>query len=240
MRDIRAQAVSRKKAAEINSVEEARRASSIIPNGELVPHECPDFLLRADSGTIGIEVTELCLTEPRAEAGRLAKVPDKAKAIYGRLANAEPIGVNVLFSERVENVHFDALTNSLARFVHAHRGKRGQFYEDLPEGYFFIGIFEPPVPTARWQSGRSSDTVRASRELLEHRIVQKNQRVQAYRLSSPAVWLLIVNDLLLGAGEVYVRHDDFAEWKFAFDFDKVLLFSRQPGGGGDVIDLQRA
>jgi hypothetical protein len=31
-----------------------------------------------------------------------------------------------------------------------------------------------------------------------------------------------------------------AAWKFAFDFDMVLLFSREPGGTGEVIEIQRA
>jgi hypothetical protein len=54
------------------------------------------------------------------------------------------------------------------------------------------------------------------------------------------VWLLIVNDRFLGAGEVYARPDRLAQWKFAFDFEKVLLFLREPGGSGEVIELHKA
>jgi hypothetical protein len=42
------------------------------------------------------------------------------------------------------------------------------------------------------------------------------------------------------AGEVYARPDHLAQWTFAFNFEKVLVFSREPGGGGEVIELQRA
>jgi hypothetical protein len=56
--------------------------SPIFPTGKLDPHERPDFLLVTDRGKIGIEVTELCRQEPRAEAGRPATVPGKAKAVY--------------------------------------------------------------------------------------------------------------------------------------------------------------
>jgi hypothetical protein len=49
-----------------------------------------------------------------------------------------------------------------------------------------------------------------------------------------------VNDQFLGPGEVYARPDHLAQWEFTFDFDKVLLFSREPGGGGEVIEIQRA
>src|ERR1039457_3651261 len=150
------QRLSRNKHIETTYMEEARQASSIFPNGELVPHENPDFLLHTNSGSIGIEVTELCREEPRAEAGRLRKVPEKAHATYSGLANAEPVDVHVVFSQGAENVHFTALTTSLAKFVHAHRSSRGPgFYKDLPEGYFFIGIREPWTPQARWDSGSS-------------------------------------------------------------------------------------
>jgi hypothetical protein len=71
----------RKKELETHYLEEARRASAIFPAGKLEPHEKPDLLLKADHGKIGIEITELCREKPRAEAGRLAKVPGKAKAI---------------------------------------------------------------------------------------------------------------------------------------------------------------
>jgi hypothetical protein len=43
----------------------------------------------------------------------------------------------------------------------------------------------------------------------------------------------------LGAGEVYARADHVAQWKFAFDFEKVLMFLREPGGSGEVIEVQR-
>ena len=72
------------------------------------------------------------------------------------------------------------------------------------------------------------------------RIAEKNRRVKEYKLSAPEVWLLIVNDRFLGAGEVYARPDHLAQWKFLFDFDKVLLFLREPGGTGEVIEIQRA
>lgn len=38
---------------------------------------------------------------------------------------------------------------------------------------------------------------------------------------------------------MYARPDHLAAWKFSFDFDSVLLFSREPGGGGEVIEIQR-
>ncbi|HXJ91626.1 MAG TPA: hypothetical protein VMT20_01950 [Terriglobia bacterium] len=76
--------------------------------------------------------------------------------------------------------------------------------------------------------------------MIAERIAEKNGRVKVYRLSATEVWLLIVNNRFLGPGEVYVRPDDLAQWKFPFDFDKVLMFLREADGTGEVIEIQRA
>lgn len=52
------------------------------------------------------------------------------------------------------------------------------------------------------------------------------------------MWVLIVNDLFLGPGEVTVGAQDLTQWTFDFAFDKVLLFERQPGGSGKVTELR--
>lgn len=230
---------NKKKRIETIYMEEARRASTLFPAGRLQPHEIPDFLLFADR-TIGVEVTELCREEPRAEAGRLSKVPDRAKVLYAQRPQAEPVDVSAAFW-RAENVHFNILTKSLSDFVYANRGAKGTgIKKNLPEGFCHIGIFEPLRDEPKWHAGRAFDTIVAPKDLIGARIAEKNGRVKDYKLSAPEVWLLIVNDQFLGPGEVYARPDHLAQWKFPFDFDKVLLFSREPGGTGEVIEIQRA
>ena len=232
----------RKKLIEHSYVDEARRASSIFPEGKLVPHENPDFLLRTDAGTIiGVEVTELCREEPRATAGRLTKIPAKAKEQYAQLANVQPLDVVIAFW-REEGVGVSDLTTSLVKFVHAHQSEKGtNFDERLPQGYCSIGIFEPNgTSEGNWRGTRAFDVTSAPKELIESCIAQKNQRAAAYRRAAPEVWLLIVNDHFLGPGEVRTDPDRLTEWRFSSDFDKVLLFLRQAGGSGQVIELQRA
>jgi hypothetical protein len=182
---------TRKKQVEAQYMDEARRASSIFPDGMLVPHEKPDFLLHAGRRIIGIEVTELCPEEPRAEGGRLAKVPDKARECYSRLANAEPVDVSVGFAAQAKNIGFKELTNSLVEFVHRNLDSKGSgFTKNLPEGYCHIGIHAPLDPIGHWRGVRAFNTVVAPKTLLESYIVEKNNRVQNYRISTPEIWLL--------------------------------------------------
>ena len=235
---------SRKKRVEIRYVDEARRTSSIFPIGDLVPQERPDFLLHTDGGTVGIEVTELCREQQRAEGGKLSKVADKARDLYSRLANSGPIDVYASFAPDTENIGFRQLTSGLANFVDANRQNHGSSFDwndcELPEGYCYIAIDPAQEPIGDWRTFKCFGSTLAPKELLESCIADKNLRLPDYRQTAGEVWLLIVNDQFLGAGEVYARPDHLAQWKFAFDFEKVLLFSRERGGGGEVIELQRA
>ena len=60
----------------------------------------------------------------------------------------------------------------------------------------------------------------------------------AYQKAVRRVWLLVVNDEILGQGYVYVRPDELVGWRFPFGFEKVLLFCREVGGSR-VIEIQR-
>jgi hypothetical protein len=109
---------TKKKRVERAYVEEARRASSVIPYGDLVAHENPDFLLYADDRTIGLEVTELCRENPRAEGAMLARVADRAKDRYNALAPNEPVEVSASFAPRMQERRLGLLVTGLvSRFL---------------------------------------------------------------------------------------------------------------------------
>ena len=233
---------TKKKRVERAYVEEARRASLVIPYGDLVAHENPDFLLYADDRTIGLEVTELCRENPRAEGAMLARVADRAKERYNALAPNEPVEVSASFAPRMQERRLGVLVTGLVDFVRAHNRENKCFdwnEDDLPEGYCYIAIHSVQKHLAQWRTFAVFDTTLAPKELVAARIAEKLSRLREYRNAVHENWLLLVNDRFLGAGEVYVREDHARQWEFAFDFDKVLLFLRDPGGSGEVIEVRR-
>lgn len=240
---MRAQSLGRKKKIESHYMAEAQKASALFPVGTLVPHEGPDFLLHSDHGTIGIEMTELCQEEPRAEAGRLAKVATKAHELFRRLPNSHPVDVRAAFAPNIKNLTFQQLVKGLTDFVFVHQHTFGGFNwneQKLPEGYCYIGLHEPMNSIGQWRTTRAFNVALAKRQLLDDCIQAKHKRLSTYRTAAAEVWLLIVNDTFLGAGEVYARPDYLEQWRFRFDFDKVLLFSREINGSGQVIELRHA
>jgi hypothetical protein len=167
-------AADEKKRIERLYLEEARQASVLLPSGDLVAHERPDFLLHAAGGIVGIEVTELCREEDRAEGGKLSKVAGKAKVLYNSMPGAQPVDVGAAFAPHAGSMKFHALATSLANFVYRNRDKVGSsFKRELPEGYCHIGFFEPlSIVDTRgcWRIAAAFDVEIAVSALLADRI----------------------------------------------------------------------
>jgi hypothetical protein len=236
--------MDKKKRIELRYLEDARRASSIFPSGEPVPHDRPDFLWPRSVG-LGVELTELCREAERREGARLGYVAPKAMRLYGKRPGARPLNVSPVFSSDANGMTVDELAEGLEEFVYTHRKDNGNIAwdgcSDMPKGYSQIGVFQPAASerAGDWPYFRAFIGGLASEELIEARLAEKNVRLAEYRKAAPEVWLLIVNDRFLGPGEVCVRSQDLAGWTFDFGFDKVLLFERQAGGSGDVMQLRR-
>jgi hypothetical protein len=240
-------AAASKKQRERAYFDEARKASALFPEGRCEEHERPDFLLHTDDQIIGVEITELCNHDPRATAGRLANVVHASERQYRSESPARPMDVVVAFSPRAEELESRDLTRTLLDVVAARQGtdavvpemKNGA-WQLFERGFLHVGVHDPLHDCGRWAWIRGFHTTLAPEGLLRACIEDKDVRVADYRRAADEVWLLIINDMFLGPGEVYVRPDDLAQWAFPFSFDKVLVFSRQPGGSGTVFELLRA
>jgi hypothetical protein len=230
------------KELERHYLNEARAASSIFPTSEPLADDPLDFVFPHEG--IGIEVSELCRPDERGEGKRLGYVAPRAKKLYLSRPDAQPVSVSPVFTRDAHQLKVPELAASLAQFVYDHRAANRSFewHDGLPPGYLHIGVFprhaiEPP--DGEWRYFRAGDTVLAPKALLDERIAEKNRRLDEYRRKAPEIWLLLVNDLFLGPGEVALRADDIAQWSFPSKFDRLLVFQRQPGGSGVVSELRQ-
>ncbi len=248
-----------KKARERLLLEGARRISSHIPAGAITDSEQPDFRIHSDGAVIGVEVTELLRRADNGAPSPLEKsrfhrrVRQRAKELYVGSGGA-PVSVRCYFLEEeraaVERPkEWTALVNanprdrcermasSLAEFV---QGKAYGCYSrdrrELPAGFDVIAI--NPSDAYDWSLVGDAATGTLSENVFAHiqaRIDDKGEKLHRYRASCAGlpVCLLIASSLEVARSVPIPR--SVADWKFRFEFDKVLLYSATDG---EVWDLQ--
>jgi len=241
----------RKKARERWLLENARKLSSVFPDGDLENFEEPDFKINCADNRVCIEVTELIRKgddgEPRpvAAADFHKQVVRKAEEIYRqRGGGTRHVSCTFLEEERArieKRVEWTALTangaaakktmmaETLTEFVAAHAD---DFYSDrqhLPAGFELIAL--NPCDSHIWN-------VLESATLTLHDMVyfdiagcieNKADKLVRYRENCPGsqIWLLVASSLEVPRGVPIPRA--VAECRFPFEFDKVLLYSAMDG-----------
>jgi hypothetical protein len=186
-----------------------------------------------------------------------------AEEEYRRTHDAVPVCVVVYFlnearcrhenldgwlrlTDRKTGRKLEKMASSLVDFVKRHSAQRtgsttfskremhGQTGGDvLPTGFEVIGITWPAGP---WHSGESASIPPLDPQQLSTTIRKKNGLLPQYRAKVPdaPIWLLIYNGPSVSRGVPIPR--SITEWKFAFDFDKVFLFS---GMDNQIFDIGR-
>ena len=125
-------------------------------------------MLLADRRTIGIEVTELCREQARAEGGRASKVAATARERFARLPEAIPLDVSASFAPKIERIGFNRLVNGLVDFVRERMGCFNWNACELPEGYCYVGIHNARDDSGQWRTFKAFDTTLAPKELIGH------------------------------------------------------------------------
>ena len=175
-----------------------------------------------------------------------------AEQNYYQAPDAEPVSVGVMFLDdeqcRRENPEGwqrladketgrkpEKMASSLVEFVkyHSAQGRSSAVFkkrempgqtdgDTLPAGFEVIVISLPPAP---WCSGESATIAPLDPQQLCATIKKKNELLPKYWAKSPdtPIWLLIYSGPSVSRSLPIPR--SITEWKFAFDFDKVLLFS---------------
>jgi len=105
---------------------------------------------------------------------------------------------------------------------------------ELPIGFEVICISSQTLP---WHSGESGNLELLDPQELAAMIGKNNELLSKYRekVADSPIWLLIASGPSISRGVPIPLGAD--EWRFSFDFDKVLLFS---GMDNRVFEIGRA
>jgi len=223
----------RRKEIERRFLEDARRASSIFPPGDIELFEEPDLKITMGAESLGVEVTELV----RPKGGN-AFLPVEAENFHievvrlaeecHRTSGASPVDVVVHFlDDRRCPRDKQKMARGLAEFVKSRYLPGSGTVEfknrlELPAGFEVILISSP---TQAWESAEVAVASGLKCEQLASTIRRKNNLLPKYRAAMPnsQIWLLVASDFSVPRSVPIPR--SISEWKFSFDFDKVLLFS---------------
>jgi hypothetical protein len=226
----------------------ARQAGAPIPVGEGRGTEpAPDFWIDADDGGLGVELTEfLCPGDidnampPVEEEKFHREVIRIAQQQYYAAAGALPARVRVYFANsRGVRQNKQHMARMLCEHVKAnlHRAEPAVALSgpSMPPGFASMSITSE---RGDWWSGECVGvTVPDIRRQLAERIADKNKRVPIYRECLPRgaqVWLLLYRGVDVSRSVPIPYRID--EWRFPFDFEKVLWFTFLEK---QIIEIQR-
>lgn len=230
-----------KKRVERAYLELARAWYPAFPSGALVDSEAPDFLVATPDGQFGFEVTQLfqqpsnSVFAPREIESFRERVIRRAEEIYS-LSGGPPVDVNAYFSLRPEaRQQKEQVAQAFSEFVRANYPEDGQvlnFREGkptsaLPSGLGAVSIARPLLGgSRRWFAGGVGETKLLTYDLLAEAISFKNPLVAGYRARASKLWLLIAVDMFPFSASFSVPAE-VNTWSFDYEFDQVLLLSRQ-------------
>lgn len=238
---------AKKKRVERYFLERARRTGRQIPSGDTVEWESPDFLIRRDSGLIGVEVSQLFqpaplnAPKPRAVESFQDAVMRAAAEIYQK-SGSRPVDVLAYWDQNRPQRGCEQAADALVDFVRSHYGDREDnienYYRPEPPQRFAVIRIASPLDgrTNIWQAGHAGQVMSLDEQFLSGEIARKNKKVSAYRQKADCVWLLFVASLFPLPASFTVR-GQLENWAFKFDFDKMLLFSEEDNR---VFELSRA
>lgn len=236
-----------KKAYEGRIIERARRLSTLIPKGKMVPSERPDWLI--PSGSLGIEVSDLLPVKPigaRFSGPQISSfqeaVVSAAEKLYYTRSGALPAHVLVFYeNDWTRKRDLQQAAEALAEFVRNNYPLGSEdcvTLEALSHGVrdWVEGLSRVRILRGKgtWEAAGAASIGWLSYDQIADRITSKGQRLPEYRRRRPGwrMWLLLPTRMRV-LESVYIPRE-VRTWQFNADFDKVILCSWE----GEVIDLQ--
>jgi len=189
------------KERERQAVEDLRRLYANFPAGVIEEHETPDFIVRADSSCIGIEVTEYFRPErpmgshPKEQEALTHLITDRATTLC-RKRGAPPLWAVVLFAHGVRLLKRDVeiVAAAIADTCMLGSGRvvnGGQLPPSIDD--ITVHLLGPKHDATVTAVGTTWVPAADENELARI-VASKEARLLAYRSSCSTVWLLIVID----------------------------------------------
>jgi hypothetical protein len=226
-----------KKQLERSYLDKLQVALTDFPAGEIRPSEAPDFIIDANDGTLGIEVTGIYHTQtpgqqPLQAIERLREyVVTRAQAIH-ESRGGPPLYVNAYFSPnaRFSKGGVEACAQQLAALVESidiranayefdgHRSSRRRSLA-LPPELSDIRIYQIPGQVERfWSAPGGGFVPECAPNDLQTVLDTKEQLFDTYRSKCERVWLLVViNGFALSASLELPEHTLAAQYPSRFD-----------------------
>jgi hypothetical protein len=227
---------------EISILKYFSKKYSDFPKGKLVKTESPDFILKINPRkSIGIELTKLAQSKflnqeftPHQIESLEKDIVKKAKMIYESKHNLK-FYLNVFFpgNLKISKNNSSKLANDIAQLIHNKTFEKdsGSYYSinieksELPE-YIdsILIIYHPEVKGSIWNNAGGYSVPELSKELLEHRINKKEEKLNLYQKRKiNKFWLVITADTFERSTSFNI-HNKIDNWTFDSKFDKIFLF----------------
>jgi hypothetical protein len=197
--------------------------------GEIQPAEDPpDYALHSEGERIALEVTRLFHPKSDAPFSRRETESFQRRIMHraenlARIAGLPVLDVLVYFGDP-EPRQLEETARFLVEFVCEHL---------VVDCETFMRPRANQVP--RWTCGTGGSEPTLTREWLNATIQTKNADLARYQARYDRAWLIVASTLFpLSAS--FSAPDAIAEWRFAFDFNRVLLLAEPHGR---VFCLQR-
>lgn len=172
--------------------------------------EAPDFLIRHEDRLIGVEVTELYVTECanlgplQAQESISARIAARAHKLY-RESGAHPAHVSICFGPACDlrGLNRERTATLLSSFVQDLNLAVWQRVDWRPEALngplpleisFLHALGVPSQDMAHWSVARAGWVAPLTENNLYPRIVDKAKRLPSYRAITSENWLLVVAD----------------------------------------------
>ena len=214
------------------------------PCGELANHECPDFLLKCKTKTIGMELTDCHhplsdTPRPRREQESLQRrVLAEAKSLYESM-DCRSLSVRVHFGhamdlrkQRIKDVAKNlvaAVSSNLPENEPTIQLDEHELRDKGFSGFMSMQIrrLNPPAKSC-WSPCLSAVVSDLTIELIQEHVKRKDCRVREYRKHCGEVWLLLLTEsddgLATSFGPPRLAKEDAVE----SSFDRVYLFRFGP------------